>query len=49
VIYRGRELLPDQLASGDVVALTVKEDPPGRYYSDFLSIRERREGWGTGK
>ncbi len=43
VIYRGRELQPEDLASGDVVAMTVKEDPPGRYRSHFVTIRERRK------
>jgi hypothetical protein len=43
VIYRGREQAVDDLRPGDVIAMQVKEEPPGRYRTEFLSIRERRE------
>lgn len=43
VISRGRELQAEELQAGDVIAMTVKEDHPGRYSSDFLTVRERRE------
>jgi hypothetical protein len=43
VIYRGRELSAGELQAGDVVAMTLKENPAGRYHSDFFTIRERRQ------
>lgn len=43
VIYRGRELPAGDLQAGDIVAMALKEKPAGRYHSDFLSVRERRE------
>jgi hypothetical protein len=45
VIYRGREFQTDDLEPGDVITMTVKEEPLGRYVSDFLTLRERRENW----
>jgi hypothetical protein len=49
VIYRGRELRADDLQSGDLVAMSVKEDSPGHYQSDFLTIRERSENRDTAR
>jgi hypothetical protein len=49
VIYRGRELPAEDLQAGDVVGMALKEDPAGRYHSDFLSIRERRENRDTSR
>jgi hypothetical protein len=43
VIYRGREHPVENLEAGDVVAMHVKEDPAGRFQSEFLSIRQRRQ------
>jgi len=41
VVYRGHELPVTDLKAGDIVAMHVKEAPPGHFYSDFLSLRER--------
>jgi hypothetical protein len=43
VIYRGRELSAGDLQAGDVVVMTLKENPAGHYHSDFFTIRERRQ------
>jgi hypothetical protein len=42
MLYRGREHPVDHLEPGDVVAMHVTEDPPGRYHSDFVSVRARQ-------
>jgi hypothetical protein len=42
-IYRGREQRVESLEAGDVVAMQVKENPPGRYHSEFVSVREKRQ------
>lgn len=47
VLHRGREYPVDHLKPGDVVAMFVKETTRGRYESDFLSIRDRRENRDT--
>ena len=48
VIHRGRELSAEDLQAGDVVAMALKEKSAERYYySDFLSIRERRDNRDT--
>ena len=41
VLNRGREHGVDYVEPGDLIAVAIKEDAPGRYRSDFLTIRER--------
>jgi hypothetical protein len=48
-IYLGREIPLEQLEAGDILAMSVKEDPPGRYRSGFLTIRDRRGKWDAAK
>jgi hypothetical protein len=43
VLFRGRELQPDDLLAGDVIAVSVKEGPAGQYSGEFITIRERSD------
>lgn len=40
VLHRGREYSVTQLQAGDVVALQVKRDPWGNFYTDLIRVQE---------
>ena len=55
VVYRQRDYAVSNLEPGDYVAMRAQEDRDGRYYADFITVRESAQdrggytGGGTGR
>lgn len=46
VVYRQREFVVSNLEPGDYVAMRAQEDRDGRYYADYITVREAAQDRG---
>ena len=49
VYYRQREFAVSNLEPGDYVAMRAQEDRDGRYYADYITVREAAQDRGSGR
>jgi hypothetical protein len=49
VVYRQREYAVSNLEAGDYVAMRAQEDRDGRYYADYITVREAAQDRGSGR